>query len=402
MIPNFPVLYKKNNAGRIMQWNVCVLRENDPSENYVIEVQFGELGGAIQKHRTLITEGKVKRTICQQAVLEAQSKWNHKHLREVYRDDLDQVRTSSCIDNTFSSTTSFLDETIRPMLAQTYDPIKKSKGYSIPFPCYVQRKYDGVRCFAYLNEDRSSVILESRTGIQFQLFDELKSQIYDCMFQHGTEHHAIVWDGELYTPDIPFEILSGFVRITKAKATEEKLKLNAQIGYHIYDFYDGNNPSMPFKSRFEKIFTLPRNVSSTLIYIVATELAMNMDAIRLMHDVYVSEGFEGIILRDPKGPYEPNKRSKYLQKFKSFLEDEFEIIGFTDGVGIESGLIIFQCKIPDSELVFSVRPRGSHEYRRQLFQQGSSLVGKSLTVIYQEKTLDGMPRFPVGKSIREE
>ena len=50
---------------------------------------------------------------------------------------------------------------------------------------------------------------------------------------------------------------------------------------------------------------------------------------------------------------------------------------------------------------FTVRPRGTMESRRKLFETGKKYVGKMLTVIYQELTEEGKPRFPVGKDIRE-
>ena len=53
------------------------------------------------------------------------------------------------------------------------------------------------------------------------------------------------------------------------------------------------------------------------------------------------------------------------------------------------------------EKKFTVRPRGTMESRRKLFDNGNKYVGKMLTVIYQELTEEGKPRFPVGKDIRE-
>ena len=41
------------------------------------------------------------------------------------------------------------------------------------------------------------------------------------------------------------------------------------------------------------------------------------------------------------------------------------------------------------------------ESRRKLFETGKKYVGKMLTVIYQELTEEGKPRFPVGKDVRE-
>jgi DNA ligase-1 len=50
---------------------------------------------------------------------------------------------------------------------------------------------------------------------------------------------------------------------------------------------------------------------------------------------------------------------------------------------------------------FSVRPKGTIEMRQDWFRNGKKYVGKMLTVIYQELSEQKVPRFPVGKSVRE-
>ena len=40
--------------------------------------------------------------------------------------------------------------------------------------------------------------------------------------------------------------------------------------------------------------------------------------------------------------------------------------------------------------------------RREWFQNGAAYVNKKLTVIFQELSEQGIPRFPVGKAIRED
>lgn len=121
------------------------------------------------------------------------------------------------------------------------------------------------------------------------------------------------------------------------------------------------------------------------------------------------------MLRDPAGPYEPDKRSRYLQKYKEFLEEEFEIVGYHDGEGLEKGLVVWDCITPTQNYLqnpdsyigavpgrrFSVRPRGTHDDRRVLFYQAENFIGQVITVIFQEYTADGVPRFPVGKAIRD-
>jgi DNA ligase-1 len=49
---------------------------------------------------------------------------------------------------------------------------------------------------------------------------------------------------------------------------------------------------------------------------------------------------------------------------------------------------------------FSVRPKGNLLHRRNLFTNSKKSIVKMLTVKYQELSELGVPRFPVGKDIR--
>ena len=86
------------------------------------------------------------------------------------------------------------------------------------------------------------------------------------------------------------------------------------------------------------------------------------------------------------------------------MEEEFPIIGFKEGVGDEKGCIIWECSYPGGS--FTVRPVGTREYRAELYKDAqkdfSKYEGKPLTVKFQNKMVDGCPRFVVGKSIRYE
>lgn len=103
--------------------------------------------------------------------------------------------------------------------------------------------------------------------------------------------------------------------------------------------------------------------------------------------------------RNPKSPYEIAKRSPHLRKYKEFEDDEFEIIGYQEGAGVDEKTVIWKCKTKDGE-EFKVRPVGSLEHRRFLFSNAQNYIGKLLTVKYQELSEIGVPRFPVGKDIR--
>ena len=82
------------------------------------------------------------------------------------------------------------------------------------------------------------------------------------------------------------------------------------------------------------------------------------------------------------------------------MDEEFKIIGFHEGTGDEKGLVIWDC-ITKDEKTFAVRPKGTFESRNKLFLEANLHIGKLLTVIFQEYSNDGIPRFPIGKGIRE-
>ena len=394
-IPTFPKLYKKNNKQTISIWEIGI-QPVVPNSKYELEWRYGILGGTLTTHKKQIENGKAGRTPLQQAILECQSKWNEKRNRETYSETLPS-------DTTPTQT----NHELRPMLAVTlrkdlYDKNNTSKAYKIPFPCFVQRKYDGIRAISYFDPARRDVVIQSRKGVVFHNFSHLCSQL-KVLFEKIEGSSSIVLDGELYTPQLTFEQLSGLVRLHEGNVSREDMANIQKIEYHIYDVYDSSKPSLSYEERMnfiDHIFSAWGSEIS-LIQKVETEVASDFEDIQTKHNQYVNDGFEGIIIRDKKGIYEPNKRSKYLQKYKEFMDDEFEIVGYGDGVGIDQGLCIWECVTKDGKR-FSVKPKGTHEYRKMLFENGANYIGKMLTVIFQEYSDIGVPRFPVGKSIRDE
>jgi DNA ligase-1 len=133
---------------------------------------------------------------------------------------------------------------------------------------------------------------------------------------------------------------------------------------------------------------------------VPTERIESDESFRSFFSTYIEAGFEGIMLRTLNGVYRTGYRSKDLQKYKEFQEEEFKIIGYDQGTGRDEGTVIWLC---ETELgkPFSVRPRGTMELRKEWYKNGPQYVGKKLTVIFQERSEQGVPRFPVGKAVRD-
>jgi ATP-dependent DNA ligase len=385
-IPTFPILYICNHNNKIYQWKIEIIPNED---YYTIVTSHGEKDGKMVIHKKDIKEGKVKRSVLEQTVQEAKRKWENKKEKELYVEKLsnNQAISKSII--------------VRPMLANTFsfdlykDP--KSRAFKIGFPAYVQRKYDGIRCLAYLKD--GEVILESRKGIPFQNFVKLKGELA-LLFEYMPPN--FYFDGELYTEKLDFEVISGLIRLHENKIKESDIELIDKIEYHIYDFYDANQPLLTYEERLKNLtsFLKENTNSSSLCKQVETIIVNKLQDVKTYHDKFVQAGYEGIMIRDMNGIYETNKRSKYLQKFKEFMEEEFVIVGFHEGTGDEKGAIIWDCKTKDNK-TFAVRPKGTFESRQKLFLEGNKYIGKNLTVIFQEYSADGIPRFPVGKSIRD-
>lgn len=387
-IPEFPKLYI-NNKKKIYEWSIQIIK-NDIN-GYTIVTSHGKKDGKLIIHKKDIIEGKAKKTILEQTIQDVKRKWINKKEKELYSENLEMnIPLDDCSNIV-----------VRPMLANkfSFELYKnKNKAFRILFPAYVQKKYDGIRCLSYIKDNK--VILESRKGIEFQNFKVLKEHLYN-IFQKLPNNFYL--DGELYNDDINFEVISGLIRLHEINDDNKDIKLINTIQYHIYDCIDLNNLKMTYKDRYkflnENLFTL-NNEKDVLYKQVNSYLIENIEDVKKYHDNFVNDGYEGIMIRDINGIYELNKRSKYLQKFKEFLEEEFKIIGYHEGTGDEKGLVIWNC-INNNNQEFSVRPKGTFESRKKLYDEGDIYIGKLLTVIFQEYSSDGIPRFPVGKSIRD-
>jgi len=248
------------------------------------------------------------------------------------------------------------DAGILPMLAHKYEDRKRY----VQEPFFVQPKLDGVRI---LVSNKGGI---SRTG----------------KIVKGTAHwgkhlkDGEYLDGECYVHGMAFEdITSAF------KTRPETLE------FHVFDYYDVNRPYLEFKERARWIT-------------VKTVLVDRKEDLATVHNTFVNQGYEGIMVRNPHGVYQPGKRSNDLLKYKTFETDEFTIVGVHEGTGRDVGTPVWECETKGGDR-FSVRPEGTMEQRKEHFSERASILGKRLTVRYQNMTAAGVPRFPIGVAIRD-
>ena len=362
-----PTVYKKTSTGKIQQWRAWVEKTET---GYLLKVESGQTDGKLTETAgQVIDEGKQGRSAEEQAIFEAISKTNKKR-DEAYFDSVEEAETQV---------------KLLPMLAHPFDKRK----HNITYPAIVQRKFDGVRCLAVLNRD-NSVTLMSRKGKEFPHLNHIREDV-----AMNNRDRNLVLDGELYSDTLSFQELVGLVRRVTLKPGNDEQML--EVSLRVYDCISLNSEP-DFRERYETI----RQVTdgATYLSLVENVTVENEDEIHAAQAQFVEEGYEGAMVRNLTGAYRIGKRSADLQKVKTFLDGEYTISGFVEGTGNEAGCVVWECQTPDGQ-TFRVRPRGTQEARRELFENGGDYVGQQLTVRYQELTDDGVPRFPVGIAIRD-
>ncbi len=375
-----PTLFKKNASGGSQEWAIG-------TEGNVIVTKWGQVGGAIQETRDIISSGKNigrsnSTTAEQQAALEAQSHWEKK-LKKGYVQSLD--------DATEGKTDAIIEGGIFPMLAHRFD----KHGHKLVYPCYGQPKLDGHRCIAMVDE-KGRCTLWSRTR------KPITSMAHIVRSIESLGIHSTIFDGELYNHEYRsrFEELTSFIRDAEFREGAEVVQ------YHIYDlpsswhFWQRHShlaqhiPNSNWKFTKEDDW---RNV----IRLVDTILVNDEDELMEAFDLFLKQGYEGAVARNVNGSY-VNERSYDLLKIKEFTDEEFPVIGVEEGRGKLAGHAIFVCRTK-SGVEFRAKLIGKQEDLKQYFEHPGLAIGKILTVKYQGLTnKSGVPRFPVAMRFRED
>lgn len=375
----FDMLYKKDSNGSVRTWEISVERISD--DMYHIKTRSGVEGSEnmVEPEPQYVTEGRQNRTIAQQAQSEAQSKWLRK-MDEGYK---------------LTRAEAITEINILPMLAKKFSKAARH----VEYPAAGQRKFDGVRCLAMRATGfPSNIVLLTRKNKEFAGMNSLRSEIALLNLPP-----SIVLDGELYSDTLTFQRVVGLVRKKPENLSAQDLADLEQVSYRLYDLINLSNMDMTFASRYRLLQSLLRAVPSSQtprLRLTRNVRIRNEEDVTAYLALFEEEGFEGLMIRNLESPYELDKRSKHLQKVKTFIDAEFPIVGYYEATGNDRGTPIWECEAPNGRL-FRARPMGTLAERRELWANRDNLVGRPLTVRFFEYTDDGVPRFPVGVAIRD-
>ena len=219
----------------------------------------------------------------------------------------------------------------KPMLA--YPVSDKPIDYTKPV--FMQPKLDGVRCliqYERRTQPREDVVVAySRTGKQWLNINHILQSLVP-FFQANPN---VILDGELYNHALrdDFEKIISLVRKQKPTDTDRR---DAQhlVQFHVYDYFDGVRYDSYDTRRDQLICS---NIYDAQIKYVHADPVHSYEAARDFHAAYLSEGYEGSIIR-LDGLYKPG-RSYDLMKFKDFSDTEATIIGYEIGKGKRTGTL---------------------------------------------------------------
>ena len=114
--------------------------------------------------------------------------------------------------------------------------------------------------------------------------------------------------------------------------------------------------------------------------------------IKSIHDKYVDEGYEGVMIKALNAPYTFG-RSHDVMKYKAFHDVDLKIQGLLEGTGKHSG------KLGSIIVVFNgvevqVGSGLTDELRETIWNAPDDFIGRLVEIRYQEVTPDGSLRFP--------
>jgi DNA ligase 1 len=374
----FPTLYKRTSAGKVQIWFAEVDGDRYRTTSGQQDGKKTTTEWTIAKPKN---EGRANATsAAEQAVAEVNAEYLKKLARD-YHETLDTV-----------------DEAMRfkPMLASKWADRKDKVSGQV----FMQPKLDGMRCIAKADG------LWSREGKPIygapHIFELLKP-IFD-------KYPDTIIDGELYNHNLKDDFNQIVSAAKKQKPSEEDLAVSREkLQYWVYDLPSRNDAlterALRDETFGERIRVLNNMIKNRHELFLSPHIVITPTIITFAEDVdehaaeYIEAGFEGAMVRT-EGKYE-NKRSNTLIKWKEFQDEEFTIVDIQEGDGNRSGMAArVVVSLPDGRH-FSAGLIGNVSYCKQLLAERNEHIGKLGTVVFQNYTPDGVPRFPKFKGVRD-
>ena len=248
------------------------------------------------------------------------------------------------------------------MLCSAYDQKLVDK---IKYPAIVNLKADGMRFNAIVKN--GTVEYRSRNGKEIQLLGNL-----DKEFLQLSDGIDVVFDGELLVKEndkiLDRQTGNGILnRANKGTINQDQAnKVVAVVWDRIpyQNFVDGIY-NETYENRYNALWEALKSQDQDKISLIKTWVVGSYDEAQVIFKQLLSEGEEGIILKDRNSIWE-DKRSKGQIKFKAVLDADLKCIGIEAGTGKYAGMIgSLICESSDGIIKVSVGSGLTDEDRKK-------------------------------------
>ncbi len=191
-----------------------------------------------------------------------------------------------------------------PMLAEAAEALDGQAPIGIRYPTLVSPKYDGIRALR----------------VEDQLLSRKLKTIPNLFTQKVLKNVPTGTDGELIVGDPtknPFPRTSSAIR---------RIKGEPDVRYFVFDNF--LSPALPYNVRATALLDDAIRSHDRVIVVPQILVAGPADLLRLEQEL-VGMGYEGVMLRDPEGPYKYGRSTVnegWLLKLKRFKDAEAIVI----------------------------------------------------------------------------
>jgi ATP-dependent DNA ligase len=382
---NKQTLYQKDTKGKIRVWSISV--EESANGIVSIDTESGILNGVMIPTRVIIHEGLGSKSIFEQAVADAQTEINKK-IKSGYVYDIKNVKEKS--------QTATID---KPSKGLVYDQTGKNgitlSKWGVKGNFMAQVKLDGWRFRIWT--DGTECIYYTASGDVTLGFEHITKSILDSYSKYYDffDGEPILLDGEIYNHELGFQLTASACGSTK-HITAEKQKLRDSMNFYIFDILYKDSHEAPYSLRYE---TCEMFVSETVILTQGWIVEQNHEKIKELFELVLSNGYEGLILRNLQAKYE-HKKSKQFLKYKPLIDEEFVVVGFEKSItGDTLGSLI--CDSLNGEFSTNLKGDiGTDKYKQFIWDNQEKFLGQLVTVEFLEYTDDNLPRLPRAKGFR--
>ena len=379
----------------------CNEKWNDDLGGYVIQRSYGQVKGKTTLSPAIVVDRtKQKRNWVEQYTLQFNSevkKFLDKGYKEVEKHPNDY--TEDELNEIFGDVKTNQYGVIKPQLAKQADKVTNKKIFDKEW--LISRKLDGVKALFYYKD--GEIHTASRGGEHYD-YSTTHLRTYKPLIEFFKENPTVILDGELFVRGKSLQQISGAARMEKNAYDCDWLQ------YWIYDCYDTSDPEKTAADRWSFLVEELHCKNGIFIYydpendeikdpirLLNHQIVDGWDNMKFLHDIWVSEGFEGAVITDPSKPYKPGSRCNNLIKIKEYKSEDFKVIGYKLGLrGSED--MTFTCELEDGR-TFEAMPVGDRatkeEYVENFETKYKNHLAECTYFNYSEDSIPTQPKLRI-------